>query len=169
MRKDVKIKNILDSLYDLGRLVEQKTIDEKEDLEQTRILIQRAFEFNLFSIFQYDYLQMKLVPIYMFGNPFSLVDAVNFRLGKGATGWSFHHRKSILMKNLRRQGKPGRFFVNSFMCVPIMINARIVGMVVMGSFYEGKYDDGDRFLLETLTPFLGGMLLKNYFRFEEEN
>ena len=168
MRKDVKVKNILASLHDLGRLVEQKTSDEKEDLQQTRLLIQRAFEFDLFSIYQYDYLEKKLVPIYLFGNPFNLVDAVNFRLGKGATGWSLSHRKSLLMKSLGRNGKPGRFFVNSFMCVPIMINAQIVGMLVMGSFHEGKYDESDRFLLETLTPYLGGLLLKNYFNFEKE-
>ncbi len=168
MKKETKIKNVLASLYHLGQLVKQNGAAPEKDLEKARILIQRAFDFHLFSIFQYDYLDKKLVPMYVYGDPFNLVDAVNFRLGKGATAWSLDRKKSLLIQDLNREGAEDRFFVNSFLSVPIIVNAQVVGVVVIGHFRKARYGEGDRYLMEMIGPYLSGLLLKPYLDLSSE-
>ncbi len=169
MKKEVKIKNILASLYELSQMVKSKSIGLSKEMEKTRILLLRIFEFNLFSIFQYDYLERRLLPVYMYGDPFNLVDAVNFRLGKGATGWCLSHKKSLLICNLGREKNYERFFVKSFLAVPIIFNAENIGVIVMGSFKVNQYDISDRFLLELSAPLIGNIILKERFNLQKNN
>lgn len=163
MKKDVKLKNLIASLYDLSLLVRQKTTEPETELAKSRLLIQRVFSFDLLSVFQYDFLENKLVPQHLYGEIYNLVDAVNFRLGKGATGWSYQKGKSLLIKKMERQGEAQRFFVNSFLAVPIIINDEKIGAVAMGSFRSDVYNNGDRYLMEILAPYLGMMLIKPNF------
>ncbi len=169
MKKDIKIKNVLASLYDLGQLVKKNGNGVDQDLEKARILIHRAFDFQLFSIFQYDYLEKKLIPMHIYGDPYNLVDAVNFRVGKGATNWSLQHKKTLLVRNLNRNASEDRFFVNSFLSVPIIVNEQMVGIVVLGHFSKNRYSDTDKFLLEMIAPYLSGLLMKSYFNLNENN
>ncbi len=169
MKKDIRIKNVVASLYDLSQLVKEKSTGLEKELKRARVLIQRAFDFNLFTVFQYDYLERKLVPMHMYGDPFNLVDAVNFRLGKGATQWCIHHKRPLLIKDLSREDGSERFFVNSFLAVPIIINAQIVGAVVMGDFEKSRYTDADRFMMEIISPYLGNLLMKSYLELEKED
>ncbi|GAB4373615.1 MAG: hypothetical protein Kow0042_17620 [Calditrichia bacterium] len=167
MKKDRRIKNILASLYEMSQLVKRNGQAAESDLEKVRILMHRAFDFQLFSIFQFDYLENKLMPVFLYGDPYNLVDAVNFRLGKGATGWGVAHKKSILLKDLNRNITSNPHCVNSFLTVPIIINDQIVGTAVMGSLNRGEYNEGDLFLLEMITPYLSSLLLKDYFKTEK--
>ena len=168
MKKEIKIKNVLASLYDFSQQVREKSRGLEKEMEKVRVLIQRAFEIDLLSIFQYDYLTRRLVPLYRYGDPYNLVDAVNFRLGKGATAWCVQHKKALLITNLKRSGVGNRFFVNSFLAVPIIINDLFVGAITMGGFHKDQYTEGDRFLLEIIAPFLGGIILKNEFAIKKE-
>jgi len=149
-------------------MVKQNSLVVTNELGRARIVLQRAINFNLFTIFQYDYLEREMVPMHTYGDPFNLVDAVNFRVGKGATGWCLQHNKALLIKNLNREGSARRFFVNSFLAVPIIMNANIVGAVVLGHFQKEQFDDADRFLLEIVAPLIGDILLKEQFNFKEE-
>lgn len=168
MKQKIKIKNILASLYDFSLQVREKSPGLEKEMEKVHILIRRAFEMDLLSIFQYDYLTRKLVPLYLHGDPYNLVDAVNFQLGKGATAWCVAHKKALLITNLKRSGVGNRFFVNSFLAVPIIINDLFVGAVAMGGFRKDQYNEGDRFLLEIIAPFLGSIILKNEFTIKKE-
>lgn len=163
MKKNVQIRHVLASLYELSRLVREKSSTPEEDMEKARLLIQRALDFHLLTIFQFDYLEKKLLPVHTYGTPFNLVDAVNFRLGKGATGWCLQHKKPLMINNLKRKGEGERFFVNSFLSVPIIVNDQVVGTTVIGSSYKHQYRDGDRYLLEMMAPYLGSILLKTHF------
>ena len=162
MKKDVKIRNLIASLYDFSMLVREPSGDLSRNLEKVRLFLKRILDMNLFSIFMHDYLENKLIPVFMFGEPYNLVDAVNFRLGKGATGWSFTHRKPLLIKKLNRRANFGRFFVNSFLSVPTIINGEAIGAVVTGSFKQGAYGEGDRYVLEILAPYIGLLLVREH-------
>ncbi len=162
MKKDVKLKNLIASLYDFSNLVKQPAGELSADLEKARLFLKRILEMNLFSVFMHDYLENKLMPVFSYGEPYNLVDAVNFRLGKGATGWCFAHRKPLLIKKMHRKNSFGRFFVNSFLAVPIIINGEAIGAVVTGCFEEGAYSDGDRFLMEMIAPYVGLLLVREH-------
>lgn len=168
MRRETKVKNILSSLYDMSQLVRKKSPGIDKDLERARIMIQRVFNFNLLTIFQYDYLERHLVGVHHYGEPSNLVDAVNFRIGKGATGWCLQHKRTLLINNISRKKAGSRFFINSFLSVPIIVNENIMGVATMGSFEKGGYDETDRFLFEMFSPYLGSLLVKSYFNFHKE-
>lgn len=162
------IKNVFASLYDLSRLVKTEGPGLEKDLEKVRVLATRALDFNLLSIFQFDYWEQKLLPVYIYGDSFSLVDAVNFRLGKGATKWCSTKKRPLIMKNLNRSANSEGFFVNSFLGVPIIINDNVVGVIVLGSFKSNQYETSDRFLVELMAPYLGTILLKENFQINQE-
>jgi len=161
MDKQVKIKDVLTTIYEIHRWVQSDTIEIQEAYHHIRISLQSIFKLDVFSLFQYDYIEKRLYLIYGYGDPYNLLDAVNFRLGKGATRWIAEKKRSLLIPNAARKLDSSKKVVNSFLGVPIIFSGYLIGVVVVGSYRENLFGKEDKFLLEILTDYLGNLLVKS--------
>lgn len=161
MDRQIKIKGILSAIYDVHKLIQSESETSTDAYKHLRISLQSVFKFDLFSVFQFDYLEQRLHLSFGYGDPYNLLDAVNFRLGKGATKWVAVKKRSLLIKNAERESNSSKKLVNSYLAVPIIFSGYLLGVVVVGSFEPERFGSEDKFLLEILSDYLGNLIIRN--------
>ncbi|RMG22808.1 MAG: GAF domain-containing protein, partial [Methanobacteriota archaeon] len=67
------------------------------------------------------------------GEPSSLVDAVNFTLGKGGT---LHCAKKQVPVLIRSQYQQNQFSVSSFLAYPIIFRGKTLGVITLGKYQQ---------------------------------
>ncbi|GAB4336186.1 MAG: hypothetical protein Kow0037_17050 [Calditrichia bacterium] len=160
MRQKTTVKHIFATLKDFGNLLQNRQSELSKELDTSRLLLQRVVEFELFTIFQYDVLEKKLLPAYLYGTPFNLVDSVNFKLGKGATARCFNSTRPLLISNLNRHSDRKLKFVNSFLAVPLIFDGENVGVMVAGHSRDNFFGKSDLFFFELVAPTICMQLMK---------
>lgn len=160
MNRTVTVKHIFSTLMDLSLLIQNRQKSLQEDLDTARLLMQRVVEFELLTIFQYDVLEKKLLPVCQYGTPFNLVDSVNFKLGKGATARCFNSLQTVHIGHLHRESDRKLKFVNSFMAIPLLFNGEGVGVMVAGHTKGHFFEKSDRFFFELIAPTICMLMIK---------
>ncbi|MDB9404492.1 GAF domain-containing protein [Microcystis sp. CS-574] len=81
--------------------------------------------------------------------------SIRTKLGEGITGWVAQHRETVLVNDVtkdkgnryKRYDEPS----NSELCVPIVDQDRLVGVINLESYRKGAFDERDKQMLEALT------------------
>ena len=161
MNRQLKVKTVLSVLYDLHKHLQTPEATSEKFFNKIRITCQTVFDFDLFTLFQFDYLQKNQVIMYTYGVPYNLLDAVNFRLGKGAANWIMQHKRALLISDAKRISDSEKKMVNSFLGVPIIFADYLIGTVVMGSYRPSAFAKEDQFLLELVSDYFGNLMMKS--------
>lgn len=161
MNRQLKVKTVLSVFYELHKHLQTSETTSEKFFSKIRIICQSVFNFDLFTLFQFDYLQKNQVIVHAHGVPYNLLDAVNFRLGKGATNWIVRHKHSLLIDNAQRISTSEKKMINSFLGVPIIFSDYLIGTVVMGSYRPSTFAKEDQFLLELMSDYFGNLMIKS--------
>ncbi len=74
------------------------------------------------------------------------------KIGKGLTGWSAQHGRSVLLGDVSRDPRylPVRQGIRSELCVPLILEGRVLGVVNIESDRLNAYNENDQRLLESV-------------------
>ncbi|GAB4175885.1 MAG: hypothetical protein Kow00108_11180 [Calditrichia bacterium] len=128
-----EIKNLFENVFEFQKFLSRDE-NSKSVLENMLKKIREYIDYDIISLFMFEEKSQKLKLVVNLGEPQSLVDAVNFTLGKGGTIHSARKKVPILMRN-KYQGN--QFNVNSFLAYPIIHKGTTLGIVSMG-YYGNK-------------------------------
>ncbi len=156
-------QHIFTAIYELHRLVQQKHYPEDNLFERLPAVLKSVFQVDLCSIYEFSYQQNRLILKHLHGEPQSMLDVVNFQLGKGNVRRIAAHHRPIWGNNpvSASQQVLGKKQVNSLAGIPIIVNGYLIGVMLCGSYAANAFGKREIVLLDLLGGYIGQLLTKN--------
>ncbi len=157
------IKHFFNALYELHHLVQQKHYEEENSFERLPAILKMVFDVELCSIYRFDYTKNHLSLQFSYGHPQSMLDIVNFQLGKGNVRQIARLHRPFFgnLMATASQAILNKKQVNSLAGIPIIINSFLIGVLVCGSYSPNAFTKKELILLDLLGGFIGQLLIKN--------
>ncbi len=156
-------QHIFNAIYELHRMVQQKHYPDDDPFERLPAILKSVFNVDLCSIFEFNYQKNRLMLKHLHGHPQSMLDVVNFQLGKGnVRRIAAHHRP--LWGNAPTSASRtvlGKKQVNSLAGIPIIVNGYLIGVMLCGSYTANVFGKREIILLDLLGGYIGQLLIKN--------
>jgi len=127
-----------------------------EQFTQIFKAMKKIVPFDLLSIYNFKKDINKLELIFNCGRPKTVVESVNFKLGKGGTWHAVKTRKPYLIKNNPDPDKPT---ISSFTAIPILFQEELIGVLSLGLYGNYAYQKLDIILAKIITSALTNLLI----------
>ena len=128
-------------------------------IEQLQIIfaaMKKVVPYDIASLFCFKKDINKLELLYKHGTPKSIVESVNFKLGKGGTWHAVKTQKPYLVKNSSKTTKP---IVTSFVAIPIIFQKEILGVISLGNYNNFHYQKLDIITIKIINSSLINLLI----------
>ena len=137
--------------------LDNKQLPLKDDKQLLNLIMQRSLECtgaDLADIRLFDSVSQELVMEVWHPANAPGASSIRTKLGEGITGWVAQHRETVLVNDVtkdkgnryKRYDEPS----NSELCVPIVDQDRLVGVINLESYRKGAFDERDKQMLEAL-------------------
>jgi diguanylate cyclase (GGDEF)-like protein len=120
--------------------------------------VAQVVPFTSGTLFLYDPIQRRLDPVASRGGYLNLIEGVTFELGSGFSAWVARQRKPVLLTNLHRTTQPAMPAVRSFLCVPLLVQDELVGVVNISDTAPGAFTEDHKRLLTLVGAQAAGVL-----------
>lgn len=120
--------------------------------------LQHAVPFEGGTLFLLDLETQKLEPVATRGCYTDLIEGVNFQLGSGFSAWVAREKKPVLLANVHRTVQPAIPAVRSFLCVPLLVQDQLVGVVNLSDTKPGAFTEEHKRLLTLVGAQAAGVL-----------
>ncbi len=127
-----------------------------EQMQKILQLMKEFINYDLISVFTYDPEKHKCELLVNIGEPTSLVDAVNFTLGKGGT---LHSARKKVPVVIRSQFQQNQFSVSSFMAYPIVFRGKTLGVLTLGKYRHRFFNKKHILYIKIFSIYIQNLLI----------
>ncbi len=120
--------------------------------------LQHAVPFEGGTLFLLDPATQRLESVATRGEYTDLIEGVTFQLGTGFSAWVAREKKPVLLSNVHRTVQPAIRAVRSFLCVPLLVQDELVGVVNLSDSTPGAFTEEHKRLLTLVGAQAAGVL-----------
>jgi len=143
-------KRELEILFEIGRMI-QWTEDPEEMFRTLLNLVKEAIPYENATLFLMDKSRGELTEALTVGERIDLIPRVQFELGQGFSGWVAKEKKPVLLKDLRAERGEEAAGAASFLSVPLLVQADVVGVINLSHSEPGAFDEDHLRLLSLIS------------------
>lgn len=140
----------LEVLLEISKMI-QWTEDPHKTFKMLLDLIREAIPFENATMFLMNRGDESLVAAMTVGESIDLIPEVKFDHGLGFSGWVAKEKKPVLLKDLRADRKEQVPEIASFICVPLLVQTEVIGVINLSHSKPGAFDDDDLRLLTLIS------------------
>lgn len=150
-----EIQKLFENVFDLQKIL-RKPLSTQEQFEEILLHIKEFVDYDILSLFSFDHENKKSELVTQVGEPQSLVDAVNFTLGKGGTLHAAIKQMPILIRN---QHTTNHFTVNSFFAFPLIFKGQTIGIITLGNYNKKHFSRKQVLYIKIFSIYLQNLLI----------
>ncbi len=152
-----KAENTLDVLDAITRICNTRE-NATELFAALLATLQHAVPYEGGTLFLLDPDTQKLEAVATRGRYTDLIEGVNFQLGSGFSAWVAREKKPVLLANVHRTVQAAIPAVRSFLCVPLLVQDQLVGVVNLSDSKPGAFTEEHKRLLTLVGAQAAGVL-----------
>ncbi len=152
-RNAVPAEMYIKVLWQINKIIESET-DTAKQFKRIFKEMSNVVPFGLLSLFVLKR-DNRLKRVFAMGKPRSVVEAVNFNLGKGGTWHAGKHGRPYIIQNRKTEIEQ----LNSFLAVPIIYRKNIIGVISLGIYTGYNYKKRDIILVKIISSALINLLI----------
>lgn len=158
-----EIQQLFENVFEFQKILATPDSGENQLVRLSKEL-KNFVHYDLLSVFSYEEKSRKCQLVCQMGDPQSLVDAVNFTLGKGGVAMSARRKVPL---HLKSRFNSNVFTVHSFLTFPLIFHGETIGILALGKYKDDGFSKKQVLYLKIFSIYFQNVLI--FLRFAADN